>query len=231
VRDPDGFRALVAYLRRSQFDVAFGFVMGGPDDLVGLDAAALAAVPVAVAYVGWTISIPPGLPIDALELPSDVLVGLQPPGGAYRLARIYSPLDLDALNPARFKPRSRHVLQRLVVGRLSRLVPEKNPQTFILVAAEVKKFLLARSKADAQQLTATHSGSQLIADVFMLLPRFILAGDGPLREELVSLGPCMMTEVPRSLLLMPRSSCLFLVHRLRWPRLMVSVTSLSLLEK
>ena len=76
VRDPAGFAALVAFLRRSRFDVAFSFVMGGPDDLVGADAAAAAGIPVSVANVGWTIQVPRGLPIDALELPSDVLVGL-----------------------------------------------------------------------------------------------------------------------------------------------------------
>jgi len=171
-RDPAGFQALVNYLQRSQFDVAFSFVMGGEDDFVGLDAAALAAVPVSVAYVGWTISIPPGLPIDALELPSDLLVELQPPENGYQVARINSPMDLDMFSMARFKPRNHHTLRRVVVGRVSRLVPEKNPQTFIVVAAEVKKYLKARSKE--------------YPDLSILLPRFVLAGDGPLKQELVS---------------------------------------------
>jgi len=172
VRDSDGFQALVNYLQRSQFDVAFSFVMGGVDDLVGLDAAALAAVPVSIAYVGWTISISPGLPIDALELPSDMLVDLQPPGSGYQLGRINSPMDLEVFSMARFKPRNQHMLKRVVVGRVSRLVLEKNPQTFILVAAEVKKYYNTRYKEDP--------------DATILLPRFVLAGDGPLMKELVS---------------------------------------------
>lgn len=171
-RDPAGFQALINYLQRSQIDVAFSFVMGGVDDFVGLDAAAIAAVPVSIAYVGWTISIPPGLPIDALELPSDLLVELQPPENGYQLARIKSPMDLDTFSMARFKPRNHYPLRRVVVGRVSRLVIEKNPQTFILIAAEVKKYFKARSKEDP--------------DVSILLPRFILAGDGPLKQELVS---------------------------------------------
>ena len=59
-RDPAGFSALVAYLKRSSFDVAFSFYCGGQDDMVGLDAAALAGVPVSIAYVGWTVKVPPG---------------------------------------------------------------------------------------------------------------------------------------------------------------------------
>ena len=118
-RDLAGFAALVAYLRRSAFDVAFSFYCGGEDDMVGLDAAAVVGVPVAVAYVGWTLTVPPGLPIDALELSSDRLVALQRRGlqgggrpdvqDHYRLARINSPLDLEVFSPA---ARSRGVCDR-----------------------------------------------------------------------------------------------------------------------
>ena len=189
-RDVEGFAALVAFLGRSQFDVAFSFVMGGVDDLVGLDAAAQAGILVSVAYVGWTIGIPPGLPIDALELPSDVLVSLQPQHTDssefyYDVVRINSPIDLELYNPARFEY-SKSVVRRCVVGRVSRLVPEKNPQSFIFIAAVTRKKLMQEEREGA-----------LSPDI-LLLPRFVMAGDGPLLGELkqlvVDLGVSDMVE-------------------------------------
>jgi len=218
VRNPAGFSALVTFLRRSRFDVAFSFVMGGADDYVGIDAAALAGVPVSVAYVGWTISVPLGLPIDALELPSDVLVDLQAqrtqeeavaPG--YRLARINSPIDLNPYDTAAALRRNWTAtrVQRVVVGRVSRLVHEKSPQTFIFVAAAVKRALREAAARDhEEQLQQWHGNHMREPGPFeaatnktmpspppvrpalslVLGPRFILAGDGPLRQELEELA-------------------------------------------
>jgi hypothetical protein len=208
------------------------------DDLVGLDAAAVAGTPLALAYVGWTVAVPRGLPIDALELPSDVLVQPQQPGPppppsphptvssrstkdgvsgdrstaaasvAYRLERINSPLDLKVFHRKHFASSANAsaatacvvaceaacasaaqqaasdlaagvdapaaattvkrpvspVLRRCaaascaapcapaagpwVVGRLSRLVVEKNPHAFVLVAAVVQRHFKERALAD-----------------------------------------------------------------------------------
>jgi glycosyltransferase involved in cell wall biosynthesis len=207
--------------------------------------------------VGWTLKVPPNLPFDALELPSDVLVriqgqeqgqGLNPnPNPPYQLARINSPLDLKhAFNPHRFPnhnnpmnwttsasqrrrkkrveemnnyvnnpptpsrqfsppPRvhNTRLFRRLVVGRISRLVPEKNPQTFVLVAAVVKEALLSACESSAREKKATNdaaantaggssssssSSSSNVIGSMCLLPRFVLAGDGPLRQELEDLA-------------------------------------------
>ena len=53
VRERSGFASLISFLR--SFDVAFSFYLGGVDDLIGIDAAAMAGVPVSIAYVGWTV--------------------------------------------------------------------------------------------------------------------------------------------------------------------------------
>ncbi len=55
IREAAGFASLVAFLK--DFDVAFSFYCGGVDDLLGIDAAALAGVPVSIGYVGWTVKV------------------------------------------------------------------------------------------------------------------------------------------------------------------------------
>ena len=157
-RDPEAFEALVQYL--SGFDVIWSAYSGGADDLVGLDAAARAGVPVAVCYVGWVLTVPPHLPIDALELPSDALRAVQL-ADHYHVARINSPLDLTLFDPRTSNTTDRAGRPVVVIGRLSRLVAEKNPHAFILIASEVRR----RWTGTAQV-------------------RFVLAGDGPLLGEL-----------------------------------------------
>lgn len=198
-RDPAGFSALVAYLKRSSFDVAFSFYCGGQDDMVGLDAAALAGVPVSIAYVGWTVKVPPGLPIDALELPSDRLMAIQRANAGrsvleesaspyttvdgYKLARINSPIDMvTSFSPSavrkRLGPKPR--VRSIVVGRISRLVMVKNPQTFIIVAAAVRRMIhekIRKGDEDAHRVPSV-----------LLEPRFLLAGEGPLRADLEAMA-------------------------------------------
>jgi len=129
--------------------------------------------------------VPRGLPIDALELPSDVLLNIQLQNGVsdYKIERINSPLDLTTYDPSRFPAKSgKPRIQSLVVGRISRLVAEKNPQTFILIASYVKQTI----KAQVAMLTAvvpTTKNTPLI-----ILPRFVIAGSGPLRAELEALA-------------------------------------------
>lgn len=51
-RDRMGFQSLVRFLQGGAFDLAFGVVLGGEDDMVGLDAAAAAGIPKAIAHLG-----------------------------------------------------------------------------------------------------------------------------------------------------------------------------------
>ena len=136
-----------------------------------------------VYFCRYKVAVPAGLPIDALELPSDVLVGLQS-SNDYALARIRPPLDLGPFDRAvAATHKADHnggcglsrseapSVRRPVVGRISRLVHAKNPQAFILAAAAVKRILTAQ-RGDPLQI---------------ILPRFVLAGDGPLRDNLEEL--------------------------------------------
>jgi glycosyltransferase involved in cell wall biosynthesis len=168
--------------------------MGGPDDLVGTDAAALAGVPVSIAYVGWTLPVPIGLPIDALECPSKIVAMLQhgygggnddevttnrfsnsKKGIAYNLQRINSPIDLKQYDVLRFINKKERHRPRLVIGRISRLVPEKAPGAFIYIAQAVK-----------QEYTKSYETARVPLSVDML-PRFVLVGEGVLFEELQAL--------------------------------------------
>ena len=153
----DQARAFLAHLR--SFDVAHTWYGGGPLNF-GMQAAQSLRIAVQVQSIEWLVpAVDPGL--DAVILESDVLKTIQEAAGVpNRLARINAGIDLARYNPATVQPF--RLFEGPVVGRVSRLVEEKDPETFVRAAALVQ---------------ARHPHTN-----------FVIAGDGPLRAQLEALA-------------------------------------------
>ena len=154
---------LVAALRRGAFDVAFTFFGGiHPTEPggrpLGVVAAAAAGVARQVQHIEWKYAPLAGLPLDAIEVQTTyVMRQCQRAGVVYPLHFVTPGIDVAELAPpppatatspslaststtlaascppapARTFPA---VARQLVVGRLSRLIAEKDPYTFVLAA-------------------------------------------------------------------------------------------------
>ena len=153
----DQARAFLAHLR--SFDVAHTWYGGGPLNF-GMQAAQSLRIAVQVQSIEWLVpAVDPGL--DAVILESDVLKTIQEAAGVpNRLTRINAGIDLARYNPASVQPF--RLFDGPVVGRVSRLVEEKDPETFVRAAALVQ---------------ARHPHTN-----------FVIAGDGPLRAQLEALA-------------------------------------------
>ena len=153
----DQARAFLAHLR--SFDVAHTWYGGGPLNF-GMQAAQSLRIAVQVQSIEWLVpAVDPGL--DAVILESDVLKTIQEAAGVpNRLVRINAGIDLARYNPATVQPF--RLFEGPVVGRVSRLVEEKDPETFVRAAALVQ---------------ARHPHTN-----------FVIAGDGPLRAQLEALA-------------------------------------------
>ena len=153
----DQARAFLAHLR--SFDVAHTWYGGGPLNF-GMQAAQSLRIAVQVQSIEWLVpAVDPGL--DAVILESDVLKTIQEAAGVpNRLMRINAGIDLARYNPATVQPF--RLFEGPVVGRVSRLVEEKDPETFVRAAALVQ---------------ARHPHTN-----------FVIAGDGPLRAQLEALA-------------------------------------------
>ncbi|MBI4504270.1 MAG: glycosyltransferase [Chloroflexi bacterium] len=146
--DPGAFGDLVALL--ATCDVAHTHYGGG--DTVAYQAALLAHVPVIVETLQWLCSSF-ARQADALVCPTHAVLDMQ----VAKERAVLLPLGVDL---ADFDPATTNTLglPRPVVGRVSRLVHEKDPATFVQAAA-----LIAQARPDVH---------------------FAIAGDGPLRPEL-----------------------------------------------
>ncbi len=153
----DQARAFLAHLR--SFDIAHTWYGGGPLNF-GMQAAQSLRIAVQVQSIEWLVpAVDPGL--DAVILESDVLKTIQEAAGVpNRLTRINAGIDLARYNPATVQPFQ--LFEGPVVGRVSRLVEEKDPETFVRAAALVQ---------------ARHPHTN-----------FVIAGDGPLRAQLEALA-------------------------------------------
>jgi len=153
----DQARAFLAHLR--SFDIAHTWYGGGPLNF-GMQAAQSLRIAVQVQSIEWLVpAVDPGL--DAVILESDVLKTIQEAAGVpNRLTRINAGIDLARYNPATVQPF--RLFEGPVVGRVSRLVEEKDPETFVRAAALVQ---------------ARHPHTN-----------FVIAGDGPLRAQLEALA-------------------------------------------
>ncbi len=153
----DQARAFLAHLR--SFDIAHTWYGGGPLNF-GMQAAQSLRIAVQVQSIEWLVpAVDPGL--DAVILESDVLKTIQEAAGVpNRLVRINAGIDLARYNPATVQPF--RLFDGPVVGRVSRLVEEKDPETFVRAAALVQ---------------ARHPHTN-----------FVIAGDGPLRAQLEALA-------------------------------------------
>ncbi len=153
----DQARAFLAHLR--SFDIAHTWYGGGPLNF-GMQAAQSLRIAVQVQSIEWLVpAVDPGL--DAVILESDVLKTIQEAAGVpNRLTRINAGIDLARYNPASVQPF--RLFDGPVVGRVSRLVEEKDPETFVRAAALVQ---------------ARHPHTN-----------FVIAGDGPLRAQLEALA-------------------------------------------
>ena len=153
----DQARAFLAHLR--SFDIAHTWYGGGPLNF-GMQAAQSLRIAVQVQSIEWLVpAVDPGL--DAVILESDVLKTIQEAAGVpNRLVRINAGIDLARYNPASVQPF--RLFEGPVVGRVSRLVEEKDPETFVRAAALVQ---------------ARHPHTN-----------FVIAGDGPLRAQLEALA-------------------------------------------
>jgi len=153
----DQARAFLAHLR--SFDIAHTWYGGGPLNF-GMQAAQSLRIAVQVQSIEWLVpAVDPGL--DAVILESDVLKTIQETAGVpNRLTRINAGIDLARYNPATVQPFQ--LFEGPVVGRVSRLVEEKDPETFVRAAALVQ---------------ARHPHTN-----------FVIAGDGPLRAQLEALA-------------------------------------------
>ena len=153
----DQARAFLAHLR--SFDIAHTWYGGGPLNF-GMQAAQSLRIAVQVQSIEWLVpAVDPGL--DAVILESDVLKTIQEAAGVpNRLTRINAGIDLERYNPASVQPF--RLFDGPVVGRVSRLVEEKDPETFVRAAALVQ---------------ARHPHTN-----------FVIAGDGPLRAQLEALA-------------------------------------------
>ncbi len=153
----DQARAFLAHLR--SFDIAHTWYGGGPLNF-GMQAAQSLRIAVQVQSIEWLVpAVDPGL--DAVILESDVLKTIQEAAGVpNRLTRINAGIDLARYNPATVQPF--RLFDGPVVGRVSRLVEEKDPETFVRAAALVQ---------------ARHPHTN-----------FVIAGDGPLRAQLEALA-------------------------------------------
>ena len=153
----DQARAFLAHLR--SFDIAHTWYGGGPLNF-GMQAAQSLRIAVQVQSIEWLVpAVDPGL--DAVILESDVLKTIQEAAGVpNRLTRINAGIDLARYNPASVQPF--RLFEGPVVGRVSRLVEEKDPETFVRAAALVQ---------------ARHPHTN-----------FVIAGDGPLRAQLEALA-------------------------------------------
>ena len=153
----DQARAFLAHLR--SFDIAHTWYGGGPLNF-GMQAAQSLRIAVQVQSIEWLVpAVDPGL--DAVILESDVLKTIQEAAGVpNRLVRINAGIDLARYNPATVQPF--RLFEGPVVGRVSRLVEEKDPETFVRAAALVQ---------------ARHPHTN-----------FVIAGDGPLRAQLEALA-------------------------------------------
>jgi glycosyltransferase involved in cell wall biosynthesis len=148
--------ALVARLRG--FDLVHSWYGGGPQSLA-VAAAAEAQVPAQVQSLAWLVPALDG-PLDAVICDCEALVRLQPPALPGRIARIPPGIDLTRFDPRRFPARPAGAPPR--VGRISRLVPVKDPQSFLVAAAALQDLWPAAE--------------------------FVLHGEGPLRAELTTLA-------------------------------------------
>ena len=153
----DQARAFLTHLR--SFDIAHTWYGGGPLNF-GMQAAQSLRIAVQVQSIEWLVpAVDPGL--DSVILESEVLKQIQVAAGVpNRLDRINAGIDLARYDPATVQPFRR--FDGPVVGRVSRLVDEKDPETFVRAAAIVQ---------------ARHPQTN-----------FVIAGDGPLRPQLEALA-------------------------------------------
>jgi len=147
------FQDFVKKLR--EFDV-FHSWYGGGQLHVGFQAAYMAKVPVQVQSIAWPVPAF-GQHFDAVILETDFVLRIQQKAGVKsRMVRINPGIDLSRFDPKTIRPAVQFDGQ--VVGRVSRLVPEKDPESFVRSAALVQK---------------RHPEVN-----------FLIVGDGPLRHEL-----------------------------------------------
>ena len=133
---------------------------GGGQLHVGFQAAFVAKVPVQVQSVEWPVPAA-GEHIDAAILETDFVLRIQEKAGVKcPLVRINPGIDLSRFDPRSVRPAVQ--FDGPVVGRVSRLVPEKDPESFVRSAALVQKL---------------HPEAN-----------FLIVGDGPLRHQLESLA-------------------------------------------
>ena len=173
--DRGAFQGLVQALRG--FDVAVTFYGGGEDTLVGVRAAEAAGVTVQVQRVAWTVVPRPDLPLDALELASNLLLRLQVEAQSpYRLERIATGVDLSAFRPSGAEGGGKEEEGEeegkeegkgrvITIGCLSRLVWEKNPASFVYLARYLTDSLALRweNVATAADASAASSASSAAA--------------------------------------------------------------------
>lgn len=150
--DVAAFDDLVALL--ATCDVAHTHYGGG--DTIAYQAALLAHVPAIVETLQW-LCTSFAHQADALICPTRAVLDMQ----VAKERTVSLPLGVDLATFDLTTPNTLG-LPRPVVGRVSRLVPEKDPTTFVHAAA-----LIAHERPDA---------------------RFALVGDGPLRPELEHLA-------------------------------------------
>jgi len=157
-------RRLTRYLRSGGFGAAVAFYGGaelGEAVPLGVAAANRAGLPVVV-RIEWVAAAPPDLDVAAVEVSTPFVARIQTRKGvAYPLHLLGGGVEVPATY-ARTPGASR----TLVVGRISRLIVEKDPISFVLAAPLIRDALVG-STYDAV--------------------RFLIAGDGPLRGELEAL--------------------------------------------
>lgn len=160
---------LTSYLRESDVDVAFMFYGGaeiGEPTPLGVLAARDAGVPV-VMRIEWVASAPPNLGIAAVEVSTPFVGRIQVQRGVrYPLHFVGGAVEA----PSVIAKREDRSARTLVVGRLSRLILEKDPISFVLAAGVVRDALTLGEDAPYDEV------------------RFVLGGDGPLAETLVSMA-------------------------------------------
>ena len=157
--DENGVRQVVDALKRVDRAVAF---YGGKDEAVplGVYAAQEAGVPL-VLRIEWRVAVPPGLAVAAVEVSTPYILRLQLQAGTlYDTHVVGAGVELFPPLEEEKPPKNR----TLTIGRMSRLIVEKDPYSFVLAAPKIAAVL---------------GGNNV---------RFRIAGDGPERETLERLA-------------------------------------------
>jgi glycosyltransferase involved in cell wall biosynthesis len=170
------YKELLEALRRGAFDVCFSWFGGlfpyEPSNVpIAIAAGRDAGVPSQVQRIEWRNPPLPELPLHAIEVQSAFVLRLCLRAGvAYPLHFVGSGIDVAALAPPSGERQFPLTPRRLVIGRVSRLIPEKDAYSFVLAV---------RPTVDALTKPSLDASRPAYDSV-----KFLLAGDGPARRDL-----------------------------------------------